>query len=271
MGKKIETIILNVAGFYIQINLFQTEWIYSRDKFTRELLDYYHCFIVDKKDIEGDFIIDIIEQRKFLYYNRNKVGLIELFREKTSDHLTTYYQLSIIQFQLLINNALHYLLKKHNGCILHASANALKDKAVVFLGPTGQGKSTIMKLLNETYPALADDSVILRKINNKLYVFQTPTMEKESWVKKSSNSYLLKSIFFLGKKATSFHVMKLMDKNTILNALVKQLLVDQSNSKKQIIFLMDLLKDFTSFYSIQFLKKQNQLLDLFDRNLYEEK
>lgn len=270
MRKKIETIILNVAGFYIQINLFQTEWVYSRDKFTHELLDYYHCFIVDEKDIKSDFIIDIIEQRNFLYYNRNKVGLIELFREKTSNHLTTYYQLSIIQFQLLINNALHYLLKKYNGCILHASANAIKDEAVIFLGPTGQGKSTIMKLLNKSYPALADDSIILRKIKNKFYVFQTPTIEKESWVKKSSNSYPLKSIFFLGKKATVFCIKRLIDKNTILNILIRQLLGDQSNSKKQIIFLMDLLRGFTSFYSIKFLKKQNQLLDLFDRNLYEE-
>jgi len=269
-GKKFESVTLKVAGFYIKINLFQTEWIYSKNRFTRELLDYYHYFVVDNNNINSDYTIDIIEQRNFIYHNSGKVGLIELFKQKKNNHLTTYYQISIIQFQLLINNAVHYLLKKHNGCVLHASANAFKDEAIVFLGPTGQGKSTIMKLLNKTYPGLADDSIILREIKDKFYIFQTPTMEKESWVKKSSNSYLLKSIFFLGKKESSFHVVKLRDKNTILNALVQQLLVDQSNSKKQIAFLMNLLKNFTSFYSIQFLKKQNQLLGLFDRGLYEE-
>ena len=236
MNNERKQITLDVAGFCIQINLFPSEWLYSKNKLTRELLTYYRNFITNEKQIKCDFIIDVVEQRNFIFYKRKDLGLIELFKEKRQNYLITYYQLSIIQFQLLVNNALHYLLEKHNGCVLHGAANNIKGGAVIFLGPSGQGKSTIMKLLHSAYPALADDSIILRKINNKYFVFQTPTREKESWVEKTSRCYPLKSIFFLGEKSVSFQAIKLTDQDLILNTLTKQLILNQPYSKKTIIF-----------------------------------
>lgn len=259
---KKDQINLNVAGFIIKINLFPSEWLYSKEKFIKELNGYYRDFISKEINTRSDFTIDVIEQRNFVFYYQDNFGLIEIFKNKKKNHLITYYQLSLIQFQLLVNNAIHYLLEKNNGLVLHASANNVKGNAVIFLGSSGCGKSTIMKLLHPVYPALADDSIILRKISDTYFVFQTPTKEKESWVKKSSNCYLLKKVFFLGKKSISFHIAQIKERNTIFKLLTRQLIFNQFYSKRMVFQLMDLLKEKHLFYSVQFLKKRNLLLDL---------
>jgi len=45
------------------------------------------------------------------------------------------------------------------GLLLHASSVAISGKAILFLGHSNAGKSTISKLLSERYPMIADDKV----------------------------------------------------------------------------------------------------------------
>ena len=62
----------------------------------------------------------------------------------------------------------HEFLK--NGVCLHASAVNVSGKALVFLGHSTAGKSTISRLLAERYPIIADD---------KVFVFQ---VKKGGWM-----------------------------------------------------------------------------------------
>lgn len=62
----------------------------------------------------------------------------------------------------------HEFLK--NGACLHASAVNVSGKALIFLGHSTAGKSTISRLLAERYPIIADD---------KVFVFQ---VKKGGWM-----------------------------------------------------------------------------------------
>lgn len=62
----------------------------------------------------------------------------------------------------------------HNGAqisekILHASAVAIGDKAVLIKGPSGSGKSTLaLKLIGLGATLIADDKTLLQRSNDKL-------------------------------------------------------------------------------------------------------
>jgi hypothetical protein len=53
-----------------------------------------------------------------------------------------------------------------NGLFLHASAVNVSGKALLFLGHSSSGKSTISRLLSERYLVIADDKVKANQMNN---------------------------------------------------------------------------------------------------------
>lgn len=70
--------------------------------------------------------------------------------------------------------------------LVHASAVINQhNKALLFTGPQGAGKSTIIKLLTNFVP-IADDVIFLSVINNTLVCFTTPFTEKRTYTTKAS-------------------------------------------------------------------------------------
>lgn len=66
---------------------------------------------------------------------------------------------------------------KHSVAAIHSSCIVCKDKAVLFLGESGTGKSTHTRLWRECIPGaflLNDDSPIIRIKEGKPYVYGTP-------------------------------------------------------------------------------------------------
>ncbi|MEO0185730.1 MAG: hypothetical protein ABIL20_08045, partial [candidate division WOR-3 bacterium] len=61
------------------------------------------------------------------------------------------------------------------------------------------GKSTAMTLLSKKFLPVASDTVIIKKEKKEFYVYQTPFLEKDDWVKKDKKKYPLGKIFFLKK------------------------------------------------------------------------
>lgn len=55
---------------------------------------------------------------------------------------------------------------QQRGMCLHASAVNISGKALLFLGHSTAGKSTISRLLSECYPVIADDKVLILKKRN---------------------------------------------------------------------------------------------------------
>lgn len=88
-------------------------------------------------------------------------------------------------------------LVKNNGFLLHASVLLRKNRAFVFAGKVGVGKSTIVNLFPE-FERITDDAAILTIENNNLFVWGTPFQEKNPTVK-ANKKFRVKTIYFLSK------------------------------------------------------------------------
>jgi len=70
-----------------------------------------------------------------------------------------------------------FFLPLFSGILLHASGVIRNDRAAVFIGASGAGKSTIVDN-SINLPILNDDQVILRKKNNFVSAYSTPLAKK---------------------------------------------------------------------------------------------
>ncbi len=60
--------------------------------------------------------------------------------------------------------------KKNRGMYLHAASIKIKGKALLFLGHSSSGKSTISRLLSKQYPLIADDKVWIELNKNGKWI-----------------------------------------------------------------------------------------------------
>lgn len=171
---------LDLAGYSLRLSLYSSTWI---DLITRK----YSNFVTDKA---ADFTISIQTPRD------KKVRFAVHYVSKHEYKLIMPESLeSFRQFNFLCKTILASFLLNHNGVILHASSIAYKNKAILFAGREGAGKSTIVKLIPE-YPTLNDDFAIIRKIEKEYYLFSSPFYETNPFPKKK-RIVLIDRIYFL--------------------------------------------------------------------------
>ena len=68
------------------------------------------------------------------------------------------------------------ILADRDGCILHAAGLVRRGRGVAFVGRSGAGKTTLMRLLDDRtdLARLSDDRVVIRIVNGVPRVFGTP-------------------------------------------------------------------------------------------------
>jgi len=111
----------------------------------------------------------------------------------------TYYHISIFELSQLLLIAIINLLGK-DGFLLHASSVLVKNRVVMFIGKSGAGKSTTMKMLKDSFPPFSDDCVAIKKCGNEYLCFQVPWIEKDSsLIKLSQKGSKIAALFFLVK------------------------------------------------------------------------
>jgi hypothetical protein len=71
---------------------------------------------------------------------------------------------------------LMYILSQEQGALLHAAGMRMQNRACIFPGRSGAGKSTFSRLLlgQDLAKMLSDDRIIVRKIDNVFRAFGTP-------------------------------------------------------------------------------------------------
>ena len=191
---------LNIADFIIQIKsdiVFQPE-------------TGYECFLTDKKQT-ADFVLnckaeiaaDIFagqkpvfeaenEQQKFydiyrhneglgfVIYNQQQRNTIQqiaildkdfrnwtIYSSKKSDYNPLRYPMGPI--------IMHYMTIKTNSVMMHASCAFDGQRARMFSGFSGVGKSTMSRIWAEAGNTIInDDRLIIREIENKFFVYNTP-------------------------------------------------------------------------------------------------
>jgi hypothetical protein len=262
----VKTIYLNIAGFNIQVNLQPTEWDFAKKLKEKEIKKYWTGFIVSQPK-KIDYKINFAEKRyiEIVYKKKEKKQYMGFFEEKNKKEINTFYQISIFQFQVILRRIISILLAG-NGFILHGSASNINSKAYVFTGNNGAGKSTTMKMLNPQYPALADDTVIIKKEKNKYYLYQTPFIEKEWWIKKNYRKMELGKVYFL-KKESFFKERAINDKSLLFKKIIKQFWTeDDRYVSKKTELIYQFTHVFNKFYYFSLAKNKRKLLYFIQKN-----
>jgi len=241
---------LLVAGYKIKITFGSADFRFFRKKFITEFTSLYSGFITKNNNSNTSYEIIFTEKPIIkTLRNKKKEQFIVYFEQLNNKIIRTFYHISIFQFQLILKYIILKLLK-NSGFVLHASASIINNKAFIFTGPKNIGKSTTVRLLNSKFKAIADDSVIIKKEkeSNNFFCYQTPFLEKEYWIKKSTNKYLISKIFFLDCKYKSL-IKMIKNKKTIISLLINQtLLPDKERSKLQLKRVLEFTGYFDNFY-----------------------
>lgn len=237
-----ESIYIDFAGFVFQVNFRNYRHVYFPPKLIREIKFQYKNFLV--KERKADFTIDICENlsKKIIKKVSNKEIIFTQLCELIHNKIVTIYEISSWEFQNLLYIALRHVLPKNSSIILHGSAIASKKKAIAFIGKSGAGKSTISKLLCPPYKQVGDDFVLIRKINNKLYCYQLPIMEKIGTNPLISKSFELVKIYIL-KKSNILQTKKMIKIANFSETISKYAWINYRYSKQQFVFILDLLKN----------------------------
>jgi len=86
----------------------------------------------------------------------------------------------------------------NKGIVLHASSACHKGYSYIFMGPSGFGKSTVIKMLGMEN-SFSDDSSVIRKTGKGYFIYPVPFWNKESLqeIKSPQKSVRLKAIFLI--------------------------------------------------------------------------
>jgi hypothetical protein len=262
---KITKLILNIAGFHIRIDFYRKEESKEYEsQFIENVRDYYKNFIIDSIPGQLDYIIKVIYRHQFsvTVNQQKKIVAINLYRQINSKTLETYYHVSGSQFQIIIRQITHILLAKNQGFILHASASKVNDKAVIFLGKSGAGKSTTMTLLSSTFTPLGDDSIIIKKEENQFYCYSSSAIEKNAWFLKDYQRNKLGAICFI-KKSADCKTTKINNNQVILDKMSKQLFSEKEDLTVQMKSLLNFIKVHNQIYQLEVsLKKKDYLKEI---------
>ncbi len=258
---------IQITDLIISIKYTKTVWRERAFFIKKGVHDFFKPYILpktpDSTDIEIEFIDNIATEIIF-----NKPGdkvFIGFYRELNKNKLITYYHISLSQFVAIMDIILRKHLFVSNGIMLHASSIIYRNKAIIFSGVSGVGKSTMLNILRKKYKAFGDDIIIIKKENGTYYAYQTPFLEKKGgYIPKTKRKYPLQAIYFL-KKSKYFLNKAIINKDIIIRKLMSNFVQENKLSiKYDTKFLqnvVNLAKDSKAFHDLSFNLDEEKLLE----------
>ncbi|MFZ2993090.1 MAG: hypothetical protein WA061_05220 [Microgenomates group bacterium] len=260
--KEIDTIYLSMGGFLLRVDFVKHDdpEIVGINNLRGQIERLFNAFIVTPKKNGHNFKIELIPQNVIYEQPNNRDAFMYFFKER-GFALTSFAHISIGQFVFLILYALQKLLVNHGGFFFHGSAILTGECAMIFTGRPGSGKSTASRLLENEFPILADDSMIIRKQKGQFYMYQVPPIEKNKTIRRSPNKYKVSKIFFLQKSTVGATSLLSNDSEMFLKFFgeVWSQKKDVVTQKKLIIDIMDTLVKRKSLMLLKFPKRRNVL------------
>lgn len=217
-------LILDIAGLKLKLDVSNIDW---RDLLKRKFSNFLAKEQTGKTDMK--IIINFIGSRRlkdtrFLYINAKTTKI--------------FFPNSLRHFQALnyaVKNTLSAALLRNSGCLLHASSAELNKKAVMFVGTSGQGKSTTVKVLGAKI--LADDRSIIRWRKKQPIVYGSPFYERLPFTK-SKTAFPAVAIFLLNKRRISkFRADKLSPREAIFHLIPHVVIREEEPEKEKTVQL----------------------------------
>ena len=263
MKNDMDNLTLLIADFSIRLTFQNSAVPRLKNRFKVEIKDFFKDFISNKPDKESDFVIEITDnipdnRRKYTQVIKGNKHYVLFYKKTGSKWITCFYQNSVFHFQIIVQNILYELLTKNKGFMVHASASKIGNKAFLFLGQSGAGKSTSVALLKKVYSPLSDDFSIIIKIKDEYFFYQHPFREKNNIENKNFSRYLLGKVFFL-EKSLYFKVEKINNENKTTEWMIKQLM---SPNPSMMRTLMQFCLEFNGYYKLSFVKEETGMINL---------
>ena len=160
----------------------------------------------------------IIEDDDYDFYIEMNDELIQKEKEYITDGIE--YKDEYLE-TIALYRRIGEIIPSYDGFVLHGAAIEYKNKCIVFVAPSGTGKTTHINLWRKHLPDLKiinGDKPIIRLIDDKPYVFGTPWMGKEHIG--NNSSCLLNSVVIL-KRGDSDCIKKVNKADYIQDLLSK--------------------------------------------------
>lgn len=170
-GSTFHDIFFNMWGFLVKV---ETSSLDSRNSLAVQLLN----FIEANPDREPDIIIRIIRVDSFFVFP-DETDYADYARDDNlllvSPFFVCRFNESFDCFELIVKNGNEmfllsamrtlapHLASKLNGTLIHASGISYNNKLYAFIGESGVGKSTVVKMLAD-YQVLSDEAIMI--LNN---------------------------------------------------------------------------------------------------------
>jgi len=134
----------------------------------------------------------LLINRSILFYNRIRKEGTLFFLAKDNKHVR------ILEIDLALRVIYSKVFWHTNGLFFHCAGVIEDNKAYLFLGPGGIGKTTIAKKSQER-PVLSDDMVGIRKVRQGYRAFATPWGRYQKFCRTNRLYVPIGSVFFLNK------------------------------------------------------------------------
>ncbi|MCX6732687.1 MAG: hypothetical protein NTV98_04060 [Candidatus Roizmanbacteria bacterium] len=186
------TYFLKIIDFVIQISFNQA----ANSSIERVLKTYYKDYLVPEVS-HPNLFVEVRSKYLFRTMKIKKATFMSLYYEEKPNKIITSKSLNNIQAHFFLKTIIYNFLLEKGIPLLHSSACLINDKATIFTGTNNAGKSTIVKMLKNSFTPLCDDMCAL-KMNKggKLFLYQVPYLEKNRY-KKSNIGYPVGNIYFL--------------------------------------------------------------------------
>ncbi len=253
-------IYLNIAAFNIQLTLRPSinknlvEWQ------KQQILSSYANFIIKERPKRIHAVINFIDRKDdhSFFHKLGRQYFNKVYEEKSSNNISVFYIPSYYELQLILKKVLFDLLTKVQGFFIHCSAVEYNNKAIIFVGPSKAGKTTIVKLLKDRYQILADDLGVIREIGKTFYFFQTPFLEKIQLIEKLNQPYAIRGLFFL-YKADKIRIRVVKNEATVFKKLIKQIWMKKHPAKSRLKPIIEFASS-QEFFNLFFKKEKKELI-----------
>lgn len=154
----------------------------------------------------------------------------------------------------IIMTAMLLLTEKDGGICIHSSSVYAGSKAILFVGNSGAGKSTICQLLPPRFSQLTDDTTFIMH-KRGWYTSPLPIFEKKHPLKDRSNSplYRVEAVFFL--RQSKLNRITPLKKDSAAFALIMDNIFYMGSSR-QIEGIHSLIRSPIPFYTLEFEKEK---------------
>lgn len=146
-----------IAGVVFKICFEETEYPYEKDILEGEIRRIYGA----KKHISISSVDwNIVISSSTVRYKKTSHVYFSYWYAIHGSTISTTYNIGPVQLIFLIGALFRESIHKNSTFLLHSSAVIKNNKALLFIGPSGTGKSTASNILNDKF---ADDLVAIKE------------------------------------------------------------------------------------------------------------